>query len=401
MQRFLLFASALCAILTQSAPARAGLYHQDVLAQFDIDESGNAIPLSFQSFMTTLNIVAETDRPDSARSKELLQAIQERKNKDKLSSAEVVAQSADLLRLRRDEGARNEAMGLLHDRYQAILRQPNDPSTGLILLHQAYTRQQRKQFQEAVELEYSALYDGYEFPKSMAGLSDKQRTWYLRLERDYYLPLLRLRAKEAVLRKAAVQDGLDPIFPSRAKEKLSAVRYVGESGKYEAGTIATAETAKLPKDAIAILQQLVLWDPDDPRLLWQLAELYNASGDLKSASTLLDLCVNAPRQYTNTELLEHRRTIQSALPALLEAEARRQAAAERERLALAAQANEQREQAKVERERALNEAEQRRRWTLVGVAAVLVLVVYWQAREFLRRLRVRRTKDTKLSHQVD
>src|SRR5258708_34634054 len=111
--------------------------------------------------------------------------------------------------------------------------------------------------------------------------------------------------------KASVNDGLDPILPSCAKGKVEPIRFIGESGEYEPGTIARAEMTKLPPDAIAIVQQMILWDPDDARLIWQLAELYNADGDLKAAARLFDMCVNELR-YSNPELMKHRASVMAA-----------------------------------------------------------------------------------------
>jgi hypothetical protein len=72
-----------------------------------------------------------------------------------------------------------------------------------------------------------------------------------------HLKLVRLRAKE---KKGA--DGLDALF--------------GE---------------KPPADALALVQQLCVWLPSDPRVLWQLAEVTNTLGDVRTAANLLDGCV--------------------------------------------------------------------------------------------------------------
>jgi hypothetical protein len=90
----------------------------------------------------------------------------------------------------------------------------------------------------------------------------------------YYLKLLRLRKRERRDKKessdivqppdALFDDGKDP------------VRFVGEGGEFTAGRISSAESAKLPVRALAIVQQLLVWMPDDYRLYWLLGELYNA-----------------------------------------------------------------------------------------------------------------------------
>ena len=79
--------------------------------------------------------------------------------------------------------------------------------------------------------------------------------------------------------------------PSLLLDNLFGVNYFGESGKPEPGTIAASEKKKLPTNAVALVQQLALWLPNDGRLLWQLSELANAFGDVRTAANLLDGCV--------------------------------------------------------------------------------------------------------------
>ena len=77
----------------------------------------------------------------------------------------------------------------------------------------------------------------------------------------------------------------------RAKEKKNATSLddlfgVGYTG--DPGTMAENEKAKLPANALALVQELALVLPFDARLLWQLAELANAHGDVRTAANLLD-----------------------------------------------------------------------------------------------------------------
>ena len=97
---------------------------------------------------------------------------------------------------------------------------------------------------------------------------------------EYYRKLVRLRSKEG--RAAQNPQAVDDLF---------GVKYVGTAGMPEAGKIADTEFQKLPADAAAIVQQLALWLPNDPRLLWQLGELANAHGDVRTAASILDGCV--------------------------------------------------------------------------------------------------------------
>src|SRR5262249_9145355 len=93
---------------------------------------------------------------------------------------------------------------------------------------------------------------------------------------EYHLKLVRLRLED--------KKGI-------ALDDLFGVRYVGDKGAFEAGKMAKAERDKLPARAIAIVQQLALWLPADGRVLWQLAELANAAGDVKTAAAIMDGCV--------------------------------------------------------------------------------------------------------------
>ena len=94
---------------------------------------------------------------------------------------------------------------------------------------------------------------------------------------EYHLKLVRLRLRE----RGEV----------RAVDNLFGVRYVDDKGDYTPGKLAVAEKKKLPASAAAIVQQLALWLPSDSRLLWQLAELANAYGDVRYAAAMMDGCV--------------------------------------------------------------------------------------------------------------
>lgn len=97
---------------------------------------------------------------------------------------------------------------------------------------------------------------------------------------EAHYKLVRMRSRKAVARNKDMS--LDDLF---------GVKYLGESGKTEAGRIAAAERKKLPGDDAAIVQQLLLWLPSDGRLLWQLGEIANAHGDVRTAGNILDGCV--------------------------------------------------------------------------------------------------------------
>jgi hypothetical protein len=124
---------------------------------------------------------------------------------------------------------------------------------------------------------------------------------------EYHLKLVTGRLRE----KVGAQD-LDELF---------GVRYVGEKGRYEPGQLAAAEKKKLPAHAVPVAQQLALWLPADPRLLWQLAELASAYGDVRTAAAMMDGCVTqfglqAP------ELRRHRQLMRAAADQLPAASAK-------------------------------------------------------------------------------
>ena len=129
---------------------------------------------------------------------------------------------------------------------------------------------------------------------------------FYRKAEEYQLKLFELRQREGLNQRGAKRpfETVDALFP---------VKFVGESGKYEAGKLAAAEKTKLPKDALDIVQQLLIWLPEDLRLYWLLGELYNAQGgpaNIQSARMIFDdlaglngLNVRAP------ELVAHRQEL--------------------------------------------------------------------------------------------
>jgi tetratricopeptide (TPR) repeat protein len=143
-------------------------------------------------------------------------------------------------------------------------------------------------------------------PRTWPGLTPEQLNWNYEVE-GYHLKLLRLRYREN-----QGQPGGRP-RPPETVDDLFGVRFVGESGQYEAGKLAAEEAKKLPPEAIAVVQQLLIWLPDDTRLYWLLGELYNAKGDLLAADRIFEDCV-WNRRLDAALLREHRQIVQAALP---------------------------------------------------------------------------------------
>jgi hypothetical protein len=94
-------------------------------------------------------------------------------------------------------------------------------------------------------------------------------------------------------------------------DNLFGVRWLGPKGAYEAGRLAPAQREKLPAAAVALAQQLALWLPGDARLLWQLAELANAHGDVSTAGAIMDGCVTE-FGLRQADLLAHRKVVRAA-----------------------------------------------------------------------------------------
>jgi hypothetical protein len=118
---------------------------------------------------------------------------------------------------------------------------------------------------------------------------------------EYHLKLVRLR----------LQSPRD----SQQADDLFGVKYIGEKGAFEPGTIAAAERKKLPINAVAIVQQLALWLPADTRLLWQMADLANAYGDIQTAAAIFDGLVTEFAQ-TAPELRQRRQQLKALADAL-------------------------------------------------------------------------------------
>ncbi len=93
------------------------------------------------------------------------------------------------------------------------------------------------------------------------------------------LILNRLNEDQRRTRKEEVAEVVDPIFN---KAKDPPVSYVNDAGVFEAARMTPADKEKIPRDAVEAVQQLLIWMPGDERLLWQLAEAFNAMASYES-----------------------------------------------------------------------------------------------------------------------
>jgi hypothetical protein len=104
----------------------------------------------------------------------------------------------------------------------------------------------------------------------------------VRLAPGKFLPFEEAHLKLVRLRQRGKPGELDDLF---------GIRYVGAKDAYEPGKVAAAQLKRLPSKGVAVVQQLALWLPSDGPLLWQLAELANAHGDVKNAAAMMEGCL--------------------------------------------------------------------------------------------------------------
>ena len=365
--------TAVCLVLMfLPAAGRAGIYSPDEPFLFELDPGPVAKPVQYSGgFDTILADYRDVNAPGSRLHAQITQRVQKRRaaGVNRLSPDDLAGYTADLLRVNRGD----EVLNFLHP----IAR---DPRRGgfLVYTHMAKAHSARGEWREAAEQELMAT-KFTEFPATFAKLTRDQLAWLKKVEKDFYYPWLKRRAEEAAAGRAVgLNEQPDRLFPAGGKADADFVKYVGADGIYQPGKIAEAEKAKLPPDAVAIVQQMLMWHPNDARLFWQLGELYNAEGEAETAAKILDLC-SYTQGYSNPHLLEHRRLLQSAVSetatAKVEDRDRRQREFEAESAAKAQEKND----------------EQKRKWWIISVAvAGGLFLLYYQVREVRKRLRRKR-----------
>lgn len=300
----LAFVLALVALAAAASPTRAGLYSPDEPCPFEIRPDGSAKELSFGTtdpgefrirYTVLLNALdANPNRTDNPDRKKYLDRVATRKAMPALSPAELAGLAADELRVRQADDALNR---LFRSRERSDFR---------VLANLAHVHAARGEWAEAANAHRNALLDA-DFPEDLAGTTPAQRAWLKKLERTHYAKWLAVHQRRAADRVKPADEDIFPLFDAK---------FVGESGRYEPGKLAAAEKAKLPPDAVAVVQQLMLWSPDDAALQWLLAELYAATGRLREAELIFNQVVES-RQYSNRPLfMEHRAAVRDAVAKL-------------------------------------------------------------------------------------
>ena len=290
---------------------RASLHHpEDQTGTVPVDDDGTpeALPFdpTFKLRRLVLRNAANPDWPLVERDQQTNQPVLDPKTgQPKLSDRGVVDARIKKAQQKKGKPTVEESVALAVD----LLRfnRPDDAEGAL--------RGQRSGFLPNVTLAHIAATQGqwpraYEYldianderpPASIPGTSPKKLAWQLKLNRGALLKLVKLRMAESRGPKLVPED--------EQPDRIFDVNFVNEAGVYEPGVLAAAEKAKLPPDALATVQQLVLWFPLDIRLYWLLAEVYAAKGEFKAAQDIMNECVNSNKYSNRKVLMQHREAV--------------------------------------------------------------------------------------------
>jgi tetratricopeptide (TPR) repeat protein len=295
--RTLYLIAASCLSLWLSSPARAGLYLPPDLASGRSGTIPWPVPDNPKQFYSLM--------------KELQSPVTDDKTAMKLGFAAKVIKEIDTLESKRKAGELSPEDGALLGGYY-LLRLKADQALGvltevekrsptnfIVLGHLALAYQMRREPTRAVSYQRKVLAN---WPREHAGWTAEQLRWYRRVEIQL-LNLLQQRERETLLGRA--QETPEELFPG--------FRFVAPSGKYEAGALDINMKAKLPMDAMPLVQQLLMCIPLDSRLFWAYAEILNAQGEVAIASTILDKDLMYNRGYRPAQLRAHRNVLREAL----------------------------------------------------------------------------------------
>lgn len=302
-----------------SGPVKASLYSPDDSSfNLPVSADGKAQAFDYEKRFKTLlaklnNALDERkiDGKDVNEDRRFFLGRIKKSEEIKNPSADDLAERAGLL-LR--VGELDRAINLLIPR----TRDPRPSYFVFITLGQLYATRGGDQWTDALRYHEEGLLDT-EMPPTIKGLTPAQRNWVSQLDNQYLPHYYRIGKHDAELRRGKPQAELDrmieteevlPLFPlPRARDEQKPVRFVNEAGVYQPGQLAAAERAKLPDDAIAIVQQLILWFPRDARLYWLLAELYAASGQFRTAAELFERCSWSLQFSKRKIMMDHRAAV--------------------------------------------------------------------------------------------
>jgi len=287
-------------LLILPAKSEAGLYAPAEPTPFSVDAEGNLKELIYVPvFKSMLDDRFNGLNPAGVMTLDGRTTFRGdyRKRLADLPATDPLGRSAAQLRL----GMFDDAINLLQPQSRS-----RNPSYAL-LMNLAHAHTGRGEFDEAIRTHAAALFDT-EPPAELPGYTTATTPRIVRLEREIYVKRLRQRRNEASRRTDVETQQTPDLFGTTE----SPMAWSNAEGKYEPGVLQPLERAKLPKDAVAVVQQLLLWSPEDTPLLWLLAELYTAEGRFREAEQVFDQ-LTWGRNFTNRKtLMEHRTAVREA-----------------------------------------------------------------------------------------
>jgi hypothetical protein len=314
----------LCAALTH--PAAATVAQPDDPVAVPVAGNGTPEPFPFQEFRRRLVDLRNEAIPDfnTKERERVLGRIKAREGNRARPADESAALAADLLRVGKFDPAVNLLKPLYDDRDRKGTR------TYLVVATLVHAHALRNEWDQALGY-YLDLLD-LDPPAAVPKLTAAQWKWQLTLDRGPLKEYLRahrqiaLRAADAA-KRAELDAAEEPfaLFPG--------ARFTTESGQYE------PQKATLPADAVAVVQQLLFWFPEDTRLYWLLGEVYAARGQFAEARVVFDECAGGRAFGNRRALMAHREAV-GAWAAKADAEAKAKADEEERQRVEAAKAAE-------------------------------------------------------------
>lgn len=382
MHKHLLCLVFFCCVVFHPQQLTAGVYNT---AERPLDLS-SPIPGDFAAFREQLLVYWRVSNPDldsALRNRaELVASLAPRRADPLMEIQNKIDLGAYLIRL----GQYGKAVDML---------QPGSSRHPLAFLVYA---NRGTALQKNGELEVAGRYlsTGYgQWPRKWADLSEDQQKlfrnigwnerqfeWYRQVEK-YQITLVVRRQAETRRPDAMNQFGVPKYVDALFHKGGQPLRFENDKGEYVIGTIAEGDKDKLPpggiNEAIRVVQQLLLWLPDDDRLYWQLGELLNARGDkdlqdTRNAVAIFDYLIESKKARFGN-IIEHRQML---------ADYNRKTTS---------QENENQKDKDTKTTPETTPLIDPYRAFAVGFAAGIVLAVfgYWQFREWSRRIQKRRT----------
>ena len=239
-------------LLCACAPfASAGIFSPNEPCPFEISPDGTAKPLPLNVFKLLLNERVAALNPATPDTQTFKGMVTKRlKDAPKAPSrAELVGISADLLRLGRDR----EVIELL----TPTIRDDNPDYR--LLMHLARAHAALGDWDLALKRIGDAR--DCDPPAELAGTKPEPLKWMLKVDRAFTRPWMLAARQSADPKSRPTDPDVPPLFRDAP-----------------------------PPDAIAIVQQMVLWAPLDANLLWLLGSLHLEKGQFAEAFDILDQC---------------------------------------------------------------------------------------------------------------